>query len=155
MSDLAEHLIKVHKFESADFRWSNLRKIVRIHLKHRNVLDVGCGTGHMTLEMLRSGYNVVAIDISPTLIEFVKKAAEQAGFIIDAKVMDAVDVKQLGNEIFDNIVRLDVLEHIENDVGALKSFYHVLKKRLTNNISTGFKTFIWQKRHRDATFSSL
>ena len=37
-------------------------------LSGRRVLDAGCGTGTLAIELARRGAEVVAIDISPTLV---------------------------------------------------------------------------------------
>lgn len=42
-------------------------------LTGRRVLDAGCGTGAMTEELARRGADVVAIDISPALVEIAAK----------------------------------------------------------------------------------
>ncbi|MDG3041411.1 magnesium protoporphyrin IX methyltransferase [Roseicyclus marinus] len=42
-------------------------------LTGRRVLDAGCGTGAMTEELARRGAEVVAIDISPALVEIAAK----------------------------------------------------------------------------------
>lgn len=45
------------------------------------ILDVGCGPGVQTLELLRlSGGTVVAVDLLPTMITRVTQAAQDAGF---------------------------------------------------------------------------
>ena len=45
------------------------------------ILDIGCGPGMQTVELLRlSGGTVVALDLLPQMIARVKKAAESAGF---------------------------------------------------------------------------
>jgi ubiquinone/menaquinone biosynthesis C-methylase UbiE len=45
------------------------------------ILDVGCGPGMQTVELLRlSGGTVVALDLLPQMIARVRKAAEDAGF---------------------------------------------------------------------------
>lgn len=40
------------------------------------VLDLGCGTGRMTLELARRGYDMTGIDISPEMLDFARREAE-------------------------------------------------------------------------------
>ncbi len=40
------------------------------------VLDLGCGTGKMTLELARRGYDMTGVDISPEMLNIAKKEAE-------------------------------------------------------------------------------
>jgi magnesium-protoporphyrin O-methyltransferase len=49
-------------------------------LRGRRVLDAGCGTGAFAVEAARRGAEVVAVDISPTLVGLAReRAAAQAG----------------------------------------------------------------------------
>ena len=38
-----------------------------------SVLDIGCGTGNLTVRILRKGAKVVAIDVNPDMIKIAKK----------------------------------------------------------------------------------
>lgn len=76
----------------------------------RRILDAGCGTGALSLEAARRGAEVVAIDVSATLVGL---AAERAGPIagggsIDFRVGDMLD-PSLGR--FDHVVAMDSLIH--------------------------------------------
>jgi magnesium-protoporphyrin O-methyltransferase len=42
-------------------------------LRGRRVLDAGCGTGALALELARRGAHVVAIDLSPTLVDLARE----------------------------------------------------------------------------------
>ena len=79
-------------------------------LTGRRILDAGCGTGALSLEAARRGAEVVAIDVSVTLVGL---AAERAGPIagggsIDFRVGDMLD-PSLGR--FDHVVAMDSLIH--------------------------------------------
>lgn len=55
-------------------------EILREYLKpSTKILDIGCGTGAETLELLRSGFHVTAVDISERMLGNLKKKAIQAG----------------------------------------------------------------------------
>lgn len=43
------------------------------------VLDLGCGTGRMTLELARRGYDMTGIDYSPEMLDVARGAAEAEG----------------------------------------------------------------------------
>ncbi len=79
-------------------------------LTGRRILDAGCGTGALSLEAARRGAEVVAIDVSATLVGL---AAERTGTIegggsIDFRVGDMLD-PSLGH--FDHVVAMDSLIH--------------------------------------------
>jgi len=79
-------------------------------LSGRRILDAGCGTGALALEAARRGAEVVAVDLSPTLIQLaIERVAEYAGIgSIDFRVGDMREI-ELGE--FDHIVAMDSLIH--------------------------------------------
>jgi 2-polyprenyl-3-methyl-5-hydroxy-6-metoxy-1,4-benzoquinol methylase len=54
-----------------------------------SVLDLGCGTGSLSLLMAQLGYSVTGIDFSPRMIELAREKAAAAGAAIDFHIMDA------------------------------------------------------------------
>lgn len=80
------------------------------------VLDAGCGTGALALEAARRGAQVVAIDLSPQLVEVARqRTAELQGQValagqIEWASGDMMD-KALGG--FDHVVAMDSLIHYD------------------------------------------
>jgi magnesium-protoporphyrin O-methyltransferase len=74
------------------------------------VLDAGCGTGALSVELARRGARVVAVDLSPTLIGLARHRApgELAPGTIDFRVGDMLD-PALGR--FNHVVAMDSLIH--------------------------------------------
>jgi ubiquinone/menaquinone biosynthesis C-methylase UbiE len=70
----------------------------------RRLLDLGCGTGIDAVEFARSGYDVVASDWSPQMVERTRLRAEASGFARRVQAMH-VGVHQLDRivERFDGI----------------------------------------------------
>ena len=83
------------------------------------ILDAGCGTGALAVEAARRGARVVAVDLSPTLVDLARERvpADLAG-AIDFRSGDMLD-PALG--YFDHIVGMDSLIHYAraDTVGAL------------------------------------
>lgn len=79
-------------------------------LTGRRVLDAGCGTGAFALEAAQRGAEVVAIDLSATLIAFARQRIDQQQFSgsIDFEVGDMRHF-ELGH--FDHVVAMDSLIH--------------------------------------------
>jgi magnesium-protoporphyrin O-methyltransferase len=76
------------------------------------LLDAGCGTGALAIEAARRGAEVVAIDISPTLVGLAQERAPRdlgAGRVT-FRVGDMLD-PALGR--FDHVVAMDSLIHYE------------------------------------------
>lgn len=76
-------------------------------LTGRRLLDAGCGTGALAVEAARRGATVVAIDISPQLIDVARDRAP-AGVPVDWRVGDMLSA-ELGH--FDHVVAMDSLIH--------------------------------------------
>lgn len=130
---LVDHLIMVDEFEARDFRWKNLRLLVKEHLDRSlkgekssiKILDLGCGTGHLALDLIREGYLVSAADVSKELVNFANRKAQEAGFELNAVQMDIQEL--LYRDAFDAVVCLDVLEHVRDDRLALANIYQALR----------------------------
>lgn len=78
-------------------------------LSGRRLLDAGCGTGALAVEAARRGATVVAIDVSPQLVDVARDRAP-AGVSVDWRVGDMLSAG-LGH--FDHIVAMDSLIHYE------------------------------------------
>ena len=125
---LASHLKRVDGPGRDDPRLSNLRKIVLGELKAGSVLDIGCGTGHFAIAALRDGHAVTAADIDNGLVRLARKGIEANGYKAKVIRADMARLSALRVGRFDNIVALDVLEHVEDDVDALHSAGKLLKE---------------------------
>ena len=79
-------------------------------LRGARILDAGCGTGAFAVEAARRGAEVVAIDLSPTLVALAReRSPRDLGFgSIQFRVGDMTDVA-LGQ--FDHVVAMDSLIH--------------------------------------------
>lgn len=89
--------------------------------KGARILEIGCGTGH-NLPMLAGFGEVDAIEIDPAARGF---AAERLGKPVgDAPLPALTGVER---SAYDLVAVLDVVEHVEDDVAALKGMAEVLK----------------------------
>lgn len=68
-----------------------------------SVLDVGCGTGEVTLEMAERGHEAWGIDISPKAIDQAKAKARLRGLPATFLVGNALEIEHL-NRKFDTIL---------------------------------------------------
>jgi magnesium-protoporphyrin O-methyltransferase len=92
-------------------------------LRGRRILDAGCGTGMLAVEAGVRGADVVAIDLSPTLVDLARERAPRqfgAG-TVQFEVGDMLDPR-LG--VFDHVVAMDSLIHYrpEDAVRVLQGF---------------------------------
>lgn len=86
------------------------------------ILDLGCGTGHLTDLIGKRGANVIGIDSSPEMIVQAQKAYPQGAF----EQMDACQIPW--KERFDGIFSNAVLHWILDKEAAISCMYHCLKK---------------------------
>ena len=83
-------------------------------LSGRRVLDAGCGTGALAVECARRGARVVAVDLSPQLVDV---ARQRIGMLPDGALMlERIDLRS-GDMLdvtfgsFDHVVAMDSLIH--------------------------------------------
>ena len=66
--------------------------LIKKHFKYRKdivILDIGCGTGNLAIELYKRGYKVICVDKDSQMIERAKQKEPQMTFIIqDAKELD-------------------------------------------------------------------
>ena len=88
---------------------SNLIARLPESLAGKRILDAGCGTGALSLELAKKGASIVAIDLSPNLIELAKERIAPADRQnIDFRSGDMLD-DSLGE--FDYVVGMDSMIH--------------------------------------------
>jgi len=115
-------------FEFEDHYWwfvgrqAVIRSLLNCHLRpvpHRTILDVGCGSG-ATLKVLEEYGYTIGLDPYASAIELSKKRGLSRLVVGDATRLPYDD------ETFDLVTALDVVEHINDDQGALREFHRVL-----------------------------
>jgi ubiquinone/menaquinone biosynthesis C-methylase UbiE len=69
-----------------------------LHIKRRqSVLDIGCGTGALTIRAALKGARVKGIDINPQMLEIAQKRANEANLKKNIKLCE-MGVAEIGNE---------------------------------------------------------
>ncbi|UGB37564.1 class I SAM-dependent methyltransferase [Frateuria soli] len=82
------------------------------------VLEIGCGTGLLLHELADRGFACTGLETSRAAQELATRLAEQAGRPIHFHAEPAPDWRQR----FGLLMALEVLEHIEDDLGALRQW---------------------------------
>ncbi len=78
-------------------------------LRGARLLDAGCGTGALAVEAARRGAQVVAVDLSPTLVRL---AGERSGDVGPGRIEFRVgDLRDPSWGRFDHVVAMDSLIH--------------------------------------------
>ena len=112
-----------------EYRESLLFRIVRDKLQSGSaVLDAGCGSGSLLFKLAALDCKVYGIEQSKEYVEILQKEVITRGIsnIGQVKYGSVTDIPY-PDKTFDLIVSGDVLEHVKDDVKAVKEFYRVLR----------------------------
>lgn len=82
-------------------------------LKGKRVLELGSGAGEGAVYFALQGAEVVATDLSPGMLEVVRRVAERHGVSVQTRVASADDLSQFEEGSFDIIYAANLLHHVE------------------------------------------
>ncbi|XRP97184.1 class I SAM-dependent methyltransferase [Methanocaldococcus sp. 16A] len=94
--------------------------------KGKKVLDVGCGTGFLSLILAELGHEVIGVDISEGMISKAKKKAKEKGYDILFMIADAENLP-FENNSFDAVVERHILWTLPNPEKAISGWSKLLK----------------------------
>jgi glycosyltransferase involved in cell wall biosynthesis/phospholipid N-methyltransferase len=90
------------------------------------VLEIGAGTGNMSLHLMpRSSY--WATDVNPHYIDYLVSMRTSRPYMRVAQTNASAGETYPAGESFDTVVCLNVIEHLEDDVGSLCNIRNVLE----------------------------
>jgi SAM-dependent methyltransferase len=96
----------------------------------RRVLEVGSGIGNLSAHLLaREPEHLVLTDLDPWYREQLRRRfASRPNVRVDAlRLPDPAARERFGGDRLDTVIALNVVEHIEQDVGALQSMAEMLE----------------------------
>jgi 2-polyprenyl-3-methyl-5-hydroxy-6-metoxy-1,4-benzoquinol methylase len=110
----------------AQTKWDILEKYLAGH-KDLRILNVGCGSGELSLRLAEKGHHVVGIDPEPAYVELALANASRSGHAsrCSFEVASIEDYQGAGG--FDCAVATDVLEHIADDRAAFTRMIGLLR----------------------------
>ncbi len=88
------------------------------HIKeNQRVLDIGCGTGELSVRAARHGARVTGIDMNAQMLEVAREKAEAAGVqqSIEFREMGVAEMSEFKNESFDTITAGLCLSELSSD----------------------------------------
>jgi SAM-dependent methyltransferase len=120
-----DYELQTHRAEDRHWWYRGRRNVIErviadLKLPARaRILDAGCGSGRNMIELARHG-TVSGVELSDPSVDVAR--ARGAGEVIAGSVLDM----PFDSESFDLSVCLDVIEHLDDDVGALRELRRVL-----------------------------
>ncbi|MEK6872934.1 MAG: class I SAM-dependent methyltransferase [Nanoarchaeota archaeon] len=96
----------------------------------KSILDLGCGTGLHTQELVRRGYEVSGLDLSKEMIEIAKKRNPNASFYVGN--MSNFDLVKNGGKFDVIICMFSALGYLTEN-SQLESFFNCCKNHLKAN----------------------
>jgi len=132
MEEVWEHHFKYYDlFQNNSDRY---RQTIDYHLKELEgfpaILDTGAGTGNLTLELLRRGHKVTAIDSHDGALDILRKKCKKYGSNLKVYNMD-VERLNLNPESFDGISSMFVIPFVKNNRNY---FSKEMRKQSHNNL---------------------
>ncbi len=135
----------LHKFNPIRISYiiNNITKTFKINnnekpLEKLKILDIGCGGGLLSEPMRKLGAEVVGIDASNKNINVAKLHAEKNNLKIEYICTSPEKFKP--KKLFDVILNMEIIEHVEDVEYFLKSCSKLLKKNGIMFIATINKT---------------
>lgn len=102
-----------------------LKALLHLHISNKNILEIGSGTGRISLRLAREGANVLLLDVSPAAVRFSKETFER--FQLDGRfVVGDIFHLPFKDSILDVVWSSGVLEHY-TPVGQKKAFNEALR----------------------------
>ncbi|HTB70419.1 MAG TPA: methyltransferase domain-containing protein [Solirubrobacteraceae bacterium] len=121
-----DYELQTHQAEDRHWWYRGRRKVLdgvisELRLPARaQILDAGCGSGRNMIDFARHG-SVTGVELSETSVDLARK--REAGEVIEGSVLEM----PFEAGAFDVAASLDVIEHLEDDLAALRELRRVVK----------------------------
>ena len=93
------------------------------------VLDAGCGVGHVAMHMARKGLHVQAIDVVKNHVQWARQEIQANGLekVVAVRLMDYHHLDGFADESFDGVYTMETLVHATDPEKVLGEFFRVMK----------------------------
>jgi S-adenosylmethionine-dependent methyltransferase len=113
-----------------DLAFANLQDFLPQAARSLLALDLGCGTGAVAVRLARLGLHVTLLDASESMLDFAKRAAQEAG-VTERIALKHGDVAQLADLFhagsFDVILCHNILEYVDDPCAVLRCAARALR----------------------------
>ena len=114
-----------------ELAWKNFRAFLPANASQRRVLDLGGGTGFMSVRLAKMGFQVVHLDSSEEMLQIARKEAEASGTAerMSFRHADANQLQELFEpESLDVVLCHNLLEYLADPPTIVSKIAHVLRK---------------------------
>ena len=116
--------------------------------RESNILDLGCGTGYLTLPLLARGHRITGVDLSNDMLDVLRqRIPESAKNQATLKVMGVEDFVETKTEPYDAIVLSALLHHLYD--------YESTVRKICGKLSSGGRLLIFFEPLKQDIASSL
>lgn len=156
-TDLYHHFEKIENHQSSDFRIRSIMNLILPYLESGNlILDAGCGTCAQLTHLLKMGHMIEGIEPSEEILRIGKKYLKKEGCSTNLVKNTRITHHSIEkSDHYEQMICLDVIEHIENDLEAIYSMYQMLKKGGAVINSSCNSLSLWRKRQKNGPLSPL
>ncbi len=112
---------------------TTMRYIKKFAKKGCKILEIGAATGAYSINLAKMGYNVTAVDLTPSNVEFMKKKAEGIKYITCLQG-DALDLSRFEDDSFDVVLNLGPMYHLYTQKDKNKAIAETIRVCKTNGI---------------------
>lgn len=116
----------------SDLAWKNLEGFLSDPARQGRVLDLGGGTGSMSVRLARKEFQVVLFDSSEEMLGIARKEAEASGVVqrISFRHADAGELRELfERESFDIVICHNLLEYLADAGAIVRASSYVLREQ--------------------------
>lgn len=124
LSDDYEHNVDTQSAYNIFYERPALTKLFPENLKNKKVLDAGCAAGWYTEQLLNLGAEVVAVDMSPEMVEATNR---RVGDKAEVLCCDLEGELPFSDESFDLIISSLVLHYVQDWKQTFAEFERILK----------------------------
>ena len=122
-SPVFDHYAAYYNLLYKDKDYASEASYVASHLKGKNILSLGCGTGRHDFELAKQGYQVIGVDLSESMLESARTSQKNNGLSVEFVHSDLRSL-QLSRQ-FDSVY----------------SLFHVISYQVTNqDVAQAFQT---------------
>jgi ubiquinone/menaquinone biosynthesis C-methylase UbiE len=114
--------------EAERVAWDRILDIVLAGRAALDVLDAGCGTGFLSLELATRGHRVTGIDFAPEMLAEARRKAVGRGAVIRFEEADAEQLPFAAGS-FDLVISRHVLWTLPHPEAAIDEWIRVLRPR--------------------------